>query len=79
MAFTEDDEIRLIIRIGLEKGLKRIRGARRAFSEEERRSLAGSVLDQLRRSNYKIEPGKPAAGYGQHMMPTTRRSPVEDS
>ena len=35
----DDDELRLVLMLGLRKGLAAVRGARRAFSEERCRTL----------------------------------------
>jgi hypothetical protein len=51
--WTADDKRRLVIRIGLQKGLGRVR-ARRVFGEDEQRTIAGEILDHLRLSNYRI-------------------------
>jgi hypothetical protein len=62
--WTDDDEMRLVLMLGLRKGLAAVRGARRAFNEDEQKRIAGEILDHLRLSNYRI---------------TTRRAKNQDS
>jgi hypothetical protein len=72
--WTVDDELRLAIRLGFQKGLKRV-SAKRAFSEDERHTIAAEILDHLRLSNYHITPGTPRGGHSA-LMP---RPPGENA
>ena len=65
--WTDDDELRLVIMLGLRKGLTAVRGARRAFTEDEQKRIAGTILDRLRLSKYMIAPRYSRGGYGQFM------------
>lgn len=64
MAWTSRDDLRLTIRMGLTRGLTRVRGMRRQLSEEERDRIADAIIDQLDLSNYSVEPRPPVAGHG---------------
>jgi hypothetical protein len=67
--WTADDELRLVIMLGLRKGLAAVRGARRAFTEDEQRRIAGEILDHLRLSNYTITSGRSGRGHAQFRPP----------
>ena len=69
MAWTIRDDLRLTIRMGLTRGLSLVRGMRRKLSEEERNRVADAIVDQVLRSNYKIEVGEPMEGHGPNLMP----------
>ena len=51
------------VMLGLRKGLKPIRGARRIFTEEEQGKIAQAIVEDLERSNWKIEQGPEAPGH----------------
>jgi hypothetical protein len=70
--WTPHDELRFVMRLGLQKGLKRV-GAKRAFSEDERDAIAAEILDHLRLANYRIAPGQTAAGHSA-LMPRLDRT-----
>jgi hypothetical protein len=59
--WTDDDDLRLVIMLGLRKGLALVSGARRAFTEDEQRRIAGEILNRL--SNYAITPGASRGGH----------------
>jgi hypothetical protein len=67
--WTDDDELRLVIMLGLRKGLALVAGARRAFNEDEQKRIARAILDHLRLSNYTITPGGSRAGHAQFKPP----------
>jgi hypothetical protein len=46
--WTDDDELRLVIMLGLRKGLALVGGARRTFNEDEQKRIARAILDHLR-------------------------------
>ncbi len=75
--WTDDDELRLVIMLGLRKGLAAVRGARRAFTEDEQKRIAGVILDHLRLSNYTLAPGKPQGGHSS-LMPSRGAMPDPD-
>ena len=56
--WTDDDELRLVIMLGLRKGFALVAGACRKFNEDEQRRIARAILDRLRLSNYTITPGR---------------------
>src|ERR1043166_1414527 len=67
--WTDDDELRLVIMLGLRKGLAAVQGARRAFTEDEQKRIAGAILDHLRLSNYTITSGRRRGGHSDLMPP----------
>jgi len=77
MSWTEDDELRLVIMLGLRKGFAVVRGARRAFNEDEQKRIAGEILAHLRLANYTITLGRSAAGHS-GLMPPRRAAPDPD-
>jgi hypothetical protein len=75
MAWTVQDDLRLTLKLGLRKGLKLVRGMRRSLSNEEEDRVADAVADQLRLSNWRIEPGAPVVGHGSHLMGSPSKEP----
>ncbi len=65
--WTDDDELRLVMMLGLRKGLATVRGARRSFTEDEQTRIAGEILNHLRLSNYTITLGRPRSGHSRLM------------
>jgi hypothetical protein len=59
MPWTIRDDLRLTIRMGLTRGLRLVYFMRRKLSEEERNRVADAIVEQVLRSNYKIEVGQP--------------------
>jgi hypothetical protein len=57
---------RFSVTLGLRKGLKLVRGARRTFTEDEQDKIAETVVEDLERSNWKFEQGLPSGG-GSHL------------
>jgi len=55
--WSDDHELRLVIMLGLRKGLASVHGARRTFTEDEQKRIAAHILDHLRLSNYTFVPG----------------------
>jgi hypothetical protein len=72
--WTDDDELRLVMMLGLRKGLALVGGARRTFNEEEQKRIARAILDHLRLSNYRIEHGPPRTDHS-GLMPPRRAVP----
>ena len=66
---SDNDELRLLLMLGLRKGVAAVRGARRALTKDEQERIAGAILDQLRLSNYTIMPGRPRRGHSS-LMPS---------
>jgi hypothetical protein len=64
---TEQDSLRLSVVMGLRKGLTRIRGMRRALTEEDQRKIAEEIIKQLEQSNWKITQGPPLEGGASHI------------
>ena len=54
------------VRLGLRRGLKLIRGARRTFTEGEQDKIADAIVEDLERSNWRFEQGPPTLG-GSHL------------
>jgi hypothetical protein len=67
--WTKTESLRLSVMMGLRDGLKLIRGARRTFTEDEQKKIAGQIVEHLERSNWKIEQGPEAPGHSQLMGP----------
>jgi hypothetical protein len=64
MAWTIRDDLRLTTKMGLTRGLTLVHGMRRQLSEEERNRIAAVIVDQVLRSNYRIEVGEPMSATG---------------
>ena len=56
------------IKLGLRKGLRRVR-MRRALSLGEEDRVANEIVDHLILSNWKFEEGPPVEGHGSNIMP----------
>ena len=67
--WTTAQDLRFCIKMGLRKGLARIRGMRRALTEDEQDTVAKEIVEHLELSNWKIEPGEPLRGHGQGVIP----------
>jgi len=67
--WTDDDELRLVIMLGLRKGFALVAGARRKFNEDEQRRIARAILDHLRLSNDTITPGRSRSEQAQFRPP----------
>ena len=65
--WTDDDDLRLAIMLGLRKGLAAVRGPRRAFTEDEQKRIVGKILDYLRLANYTITHSRLAGGHSSLM------------
>jgi hypothetical protein len=66
--WTNTDELRLSIVMGLRKGLSLIRGMRRALTEDEQHRVATCIAEHLESSNWKIEQGPAREGHGPKLM-----------
>jgi len=67
--WSKSEQLRFSVMLGLRKGLKLIRGARRTFDEDEQRIIArAAIIEDLEGSNWKIELGAPARGHGSESM-----------
>jgi hypothetical protein len=64
MAWTIRDDLRLAIKMGLLKGLRRIRGLRRLLTDEEQNRIADAIADQLAMANLEVSAGKSLSGHG---------------
>jgi hypothetical protein len=67
--WTKIDDLRFCVKMGLRKGLARIRGLRRALTDDEQDTVAKEIVEHLELSNWKIEPGEPLRGHGQGIIP----------
>jgi hypothetical protein len=70
--WSKTETLRFSVMMGLRKGLKLIRGARRTFTEDEQRKIAWAIVEDLERSNWKIEQGPPLQGHGSEMMGSSK-------
>jgi len=62
-------ELRFSVMMGLRRGLSLIRGMRRSLTEDEQHNVAGTIVEHLESTNWKIERGPPREGHGPHLMP----------
>jgi hypothetical protein len=60
--WTTRELFQFSVKLGLRKGLKLIRGARRSFTDDEQDKIAEAIVEDLTRSNWRIEQGSPAGG-----------------
>jgi hypothetical protein len=67
--WTKFDDFRFCVKIGLRKGLARIRGMGRALTDDEQETVAKEIVEHLELSNWKIEPGEPLPGHGSNFTP----------
>jgi hypothetical protein len=66
--WTKADELRFSVVMGLRKGLKLCRGMCRALTEDEQLKVAGAIVEQLERSNWRIEQRPMPEGHGPGLM-----------
>jgi hypothetical protein len=62
--WSKADDLRLTVLMGLRRGLKLCRGMRRALTEDEQNKVAAVIVEDLERSNWKIEQGPMPEGHG---------------
>jgi len=55
--------------MGLRRGLERIRGLRRALTDDEQETVAKEIVEHLELCNWKIEQGEPLRGHGSNFIP----------
>ena len=67
--WTKIDDLRFSVKMGLRKGLARIRGMRRALTDDEQETVAKEIVEHLELCNWKIEPGEPLRGHGSNFIP----------
>jgi len=67
--WTKTQQLAFDIMLGLRKGLRVIRGMRRALSEEEQQRVSAKIAEHLELANWKIERGPPSQGAGQLYRP----------
>jgi hypothetical protein len=67
VAWGKADELRLTVVMGLRKGLRLVRGMRRSLTEDEQHTIASTIVEELKQSNWKIEQGPMGEG-GAHLM-----------
>jgi hypothetical protein len=63
------EDLRFCVKMGLRKGLARIRGMRRSLTDDEQDTIAKEIVEHLALSNWKIEAGPPLGGHGPGLMP----------
>jgi hypothetical protein len=61
--WSKTESLRFSVMMGLLQSLKLIRGARRAFNEDEQKKIAGQIVGHLEKSNWKIEQGPEPQGH----------------
>ena len=67
--WTAAEDLCFCVKIGLRKGLARIRGMRRSLTEDEQEVIAKQIVEHLALSNWKIEAGRPLGGHGPSLIP----------
>jgi hypothetical protein len=67
--WTPLEDLRFYVKIGLRKGLARIRGMRRSLTDDEQDTIAKEIVEHLELSNWKIELRSPLGGHGPGLMP----------
>ena len=65
--WTEQQTLQLTVVMGLAKGLTRIRGMRRALTEEDQKKIAEAIIKELQTSHWKITRGPPLGGGAAHI------------
>jgi hypothetical protein len=65
--WTKADDLRLTLVMGLRRGLKLCRGMRRSLTEDEQHKIAGAIVENLERSNWKFEQGPMPEGHSRLM------------
>ncbi len=79
MQFTREDDLRLSLRMGLSKGLKLVRGMRRALDEDEKNRVADAIREHLQLAGWRIEPGPGIGGHSQISRPADSRDRTESA
>ena len=67
--WTPLEDLRFYVKIGLRKGLARIRGMRRSLTDDEQDTIAKEIVEHLELTNWKIELGSRLGGHGSGLMP----------
>jgi hypothetical protein len=62
------DDLRLAVAMGLQMGLKLIRGMRRSLSDDDEHKIASAIVEQLQQSDRKIEQGPMREGHRPHRV-----------
>jgi hypothetical protein len=57
--WTKAQDLRFGVMMGLRKGLRLVRGMRRALTEDEQHKVADAIDEHLESTNWKIEHGPP--------------------
>lgn len=68
--WTTAEHLRFSVMLGLRKGLKLVRGMRRALTEDEQVKVAQAIVDDLELNNWRFEQGPPREGHGPNIMKT---------
>jgi len=66
--WSNSDDLRLSVVMGLRKGLSLVRGMRRSLTEDEQHKVATAVVEHLECTNWKIEQGPAREGHGPNLM-----------
>jgi len=67
--WTTVQDLRFCVKMGLRKGLARIRGLRRALTDDEQDTVAKEIVEHLELCNWKMDPGEPLRGHGSNFTP----------
>jgi hypothetical protein len=67
--WTTAQDLRFSVKMGLRKGLARIRRLRRTLTDDEQETVAKEIVEHLELCSWKIEPGEPLRGHGSNFIP----------
>jgi hypothetical protein len=76
--WTKIDDLRFSVKMGRRKGLARIRGLRRALTDDEQDTVAKAIVEHLELSNWKIEPGEPCGDMGRALSRNSMKGTAND-
>jgi hypothetical protein len=62
--WSKRETLQFTVKLGLRKGLRLIRGMRRALTDEEQERVAHAIVEHLELSNWKIDQGPALEGHG---------------
>ena len=62
--WSKRETLQFTVKLGLRKGLRLIRGMRRALTDDEQEKIARAIVDDLERNNWRVEQGPPVKGHG---------------
>jgi hypothetical protein len=64
MSWSEDRSFRFTIKLALRRAFRLVRGLRKQVTDVETERMADSIAEDVKRSNWQVKLGPPAAGGG---------------